>query len=102
MKLLRLVTVFVLLQASVVSQAAEMNEPVSQSNSVQIQVADKTGVMNNLPAANSAEINNRMRTHTIGAKKLIKTIWSKTIGERKLNVRDGIFTVTAQNTELYA
>jgi len=80
MKLLSLVTVVVLLQVSLISQAAEINKPVAIS----------TG------------INTETGLQTIGVKKLTKTDWGTTITKRKLHLRDGVFSLTLHSTKLYS
>ncbi|MFC1603319.1 hypothetical protein ACFL3U_07100 [Pseudomonadota bacterium] len=92
MKLLSLVTVVVLLQVSLISQAAEVNKPAMQehSSSAQIQVADKKNIIT------------KIRLQSIGAEKHTKTNWGTTIVERKLHIRDGVFSLTLQSTKLYS
>ena len=92
MKLLSLVIVVVLLQVSLISQATEMNKPAVpiHSNSVQTQAADKTNIIT------------KIRLQSIGAKKLTKTNWGTTIVERKLHLRDGVFSLALQSTKLYS
>jgi len=87
MKLISLIAVVVLLQVSVISQAEEINEPVlhEQNSSAQIQPADKTGATINASLV-----------------KVAKTNWGTTIVERKLHLRDGVFSLTLQSTKLYS
>jgi len=104
MKLLSLVTVVVLLQVSLISQAAEMNKPAMQERSspAQIQAADKANIITNVPAAISTGINTEIGLQTIGVKKLTKTDWGTTITKRKLHLRDGVFSLTLHSTKLYS
>jgi len=104
MKLLSLVTVVVLLQVPLISQAADMDKLAmqEQSSPTQIQAADKTNIITNVPAAVSNVINTEIGLEAIGVKKLTKTDWGTTITKRKLHLRDGVFSLTLHSTKLYS
>jgi hypothetical protein len=94
MKLLSLITVVVLMQVSVISQAAEMSGVAIQKQNSPAQI-DKTNITNCTPAAG-------INVQAIGTKRVTKTNWGTTIVKRKLHLRDGIFSLTSHSTKLYS